>query len=321
MGVNPITNLGKRAIGHLSDRRFAASSGVWTQSKFIPNQLQCRALVQSPRNSIKTGNCHTTRPFYVFTPRHLYSSVPSYSNKKMGFLAWYLGLLESRPILTKSVSSCLIYAAADLTSQMITLTPSSSIDLLRTLRMAGYGLIILGPAQHGWFNFMGRVLPKRDLVTTLKKLTLGQLTYGPFVTGIFFSFNAALQGENVGEIAARLKRDLIPTMMTGLLYWPMCDFFTYKIIPIHLQPLLNSSFSFLWTIYLTYMASLKKVLAGLVKLHHDVRTCEYEDVHVLWEMLKKNETGIARSAVGRKQGQLWNIVNWAKRAPFFCHSV
>ncbi|KAK2985632.1 hypothetical protein RJ640_006895 [Escallonia rubra] len=49
---------------------------------------------------------------------------------------------------------------------------------------------------------------------------------------------------------------------------------------------------------------------GLVKLHHDVRTCEYEDVHVLWEMLKKNETGIARSAVGRKQGHLWNIVNW-----------
>ncbi|KAK3020742.1 hypothetical protein RJ639_047870 [Escallonia herrerae] len=47
---------------------------------------------------------------------------------------------------------------------------------------------------------------------------------------------------------------------------------------------------------------------GLVKLHHDVRTCEYEDVHVLWEMLKKNETEIARSAVGRKQGQLWNIL-------------
>ncbi|KAK3020740.1 hypothetical protein RJ639_047868 [Escallonia herrerae] len=263
MGVNPITNLAKRAIRQLSDRRFAASSGVWTQSKFIPNQLQCRALVQSPRNSIKTGNCHTTRPFYVFTPRHLYSSVPSSSNKKMGFLAWFLGLLESRPILTKSVSSYLIYAAADLTSQMITLTPSSSIDLLRALRMAGYGLIILGPAQHLWFNFMGRVLPKRDIVTTLKKLTLGQLTYGPFLYKVQHKFPLSLSlRESAGEIAARLKCDLIPTMITGLLYWPMCDFFTYKIIPIHLQPLLNSSFSFLWTIYSTYMASLKKVHVG-----------------------------------------------------------
>ncbi|KAK2985633.1 hypothetical protein RJ640_006896 [Escallonia rubra] len=173
MGVNPITILAKRAIRQLSDRRFTASSGVWTQSKFILNQLQCRALVQSPRNSIKTGNCHTTRPFYVFTPRHLYSSVPSSSNKKMGFLTWYLGLLESRPILTKSVSSCLIYAAADLTSQLYKVQQNFPLSLSL--------------------------------------------------------------GESVGEIAARLKRDLIPTMMTGLLYWPMCDFFTYKIIPIHLQ--------------------------------------------------------------------------------------
>ncbi|RZC62735.1 hypothetical protein C5167_024499 [Papaver somniferum] len=30
--------------------------------------------------------------------------------------------------------------------------------------------------------------------------------------------------------------------------------------------------------------------SGLLKLKHDVRTCEYEDVHVMWEMLKRSET-------------------------------
>lgn len=60
--------------------------------------------------------------------------------------------------------------------------------------MAGYGMIILGPAQHMWFNFVARVLPKRDVITTSKKLLLGQLTYGPAITGAFFAFNAALQG-------------------------------------------------------------------------------------------------------------------------------
>ncbi|CAH9077862.1 unnamed protein product [Cuscuta epithymum] len=167
-------------------------------------------------------------------------------------------MLDSRPILTKSLSSSLIYAAADSTSQMITMSSSDSLDIIRTLRMASFGLIILGPAQHVWFNFLGRILPRQDVVTSLKKLVMGQLVLGPFITGTFFSFNAVLQGESGNEIAARLKRDLLPTLMNGLMFWPLCDFLTYKAIPVHLQPLMNSSFAYLWTIYLTYMASLKK---------------------------------------------------------------
>lgn len=61
--------------------------------------------------------------------------------------------------------------------------------------MAGFGLLILGPAQHMWFNFAGRILPKRDTVTTLKKLMMGQLSYGPLMTAVFFIYNAALQGK------------------------------------------------------------------------------------------------------------------------------
>lgn len=153
----------------------------------------------------------------------------------MGFLSWYLRMLDVRPIVTKSVSSCLIYAAADLTSQMVTIPVSGSFDLVRTIRMAGFGLLILGPAQHVWFNFMGRVLSKRDMVTTFKKLIVGQVFYGPAINATFFSYSAALQGESGGEIASRLKRDLLPTIVSNLMYWPVCDFFTYKVIPVHLQ--------------------------------------------------------------------------------------
>lgn len=169
-------------------------------------------------------------------------------------------MLESRPILTKSLSAAVIYAAADITSQVITMEPDGTWDPIRTLRMTGFGLVILGPAQHVWFNFVGRVLPKRDLLTTMKKLAMGQVAYGPTINAIFFSFNAALQGENGNDITARLERDLIPTLLNGLMYWPICDFLTFKVIPVHLQPLMNSSFSFLWTIYLTYMAGLEKAI-------------------------------------------------------------
>ncbi|KAL8487627.1 hypothetical protein ACS0TY_023633 [Phlomoides rotata] len=222
---------------------------------------QCRAYSPSrhPHHQLTKIRGVSEIPYHSFALlRRFYSSKPS--NSTMGFLSWYLGMLERRPKLTKSVSSAIIYGAADVTSQVITMEPHDKWDPARTLRMAGFGLVILGSAQHLWFNYVGRVLPKRDVITTFKKLAMGQLMYGPVINSVFFSFNAALQGESGDDIVARLKRDLFPTLLTGLMYWPFCDFLTFKVIPVHLQPLVNSSFSYLWTIYLTYMASLQKAV-------------------------------------------------------------
>lgn len=46
------------------------------------------------------------------------SSSSSASVSKIGFVGWYLGMVKSRPVLTKSVTSSLIYIAADLSSQV-----------------------------------------------------------------------------------------------------------------------------------------------------------------------------------------------------------
>lgn len=61
--------------------------------------------------------------------------------------------------------------------------------------MAAYGLLILGPSQHLWFNFLSQILPKRDIVTIMKKIVVGQVIYGPSITTIFFSYNAVLRGK------------------------------------------------------------------------------------------------------------------------------
>ncbi|GAB2268160.1 hypothetical protein Dimus_003138 [Dionaea muscipula] len=177
---------------------------------------------------------------------------------RVGFISWYLGMLKSRPVLTKSFTCSLIYTVSDLSSQTLSLPSSSPYDYVRMSRMAGYGLLILGPTMHLWFNFMSKIVPGRDLLTTVKKMVLGQTVYGPIMTVVFFSVNSALQGEDGREIIARLKRDLLPTLLNGAMYWPLCDFITYKFIPVHLQPLVSNSFSFVWTVYMTYMASLAK---------------------------------------------------------------
>jgi len=72
-----------------------------------------------------------SRPFYR-TPQFLgkaketgvsgfcsSSSSSSSTVSTAGFIGWYLGMVKSRPVLTKSVTSSLIYIAADLSSQVI----------------------------------------------------------------------------------------------------------------------------------------------------------------------------------------------------------
>ncbi|XP_030475552.1 uncharacterized protein LOC115692734 [Syzygium oleosum] len=196
---------------------------------------------------------------YHPSPASFSSSSSSAASSRVGFLGWYLGVVKSRPIFTKSVTCGLIYTAADLSSQTIANPSSESYDLVRTLRMAGYGLLFVGPSLHFWFNCMSRFFPKQDLASTLKKMVMGETLYGPAMTVVFFCVNAGLQGENGTQIVARLKRDLIPTLVNGAMYWPLCDFITLRFTPVHLQPLVSNSFSYIWTIYLTYMASLQKV--------------------------------------------------------------
>ncbi|KAH7845461.1 hypothetical protein Vadar_002399 [Vaccinium darrowii] len=53
---------------------------------------------------------------------------------------------------------------------------------------------------------------------------------------------------------------------------------------------------------------------GLVKLQQEVRTCEYNDVQVLWDMLNRNETELGGS--GTQNKQFGSISDWAGRIPY-----
>jgi protein Mpv17 len=62
-------------------------------------------------------------------------------------------------------------------------------------------------------------------------------------------------GESGQEIVGRLKRDLLPTLKNGVLYWPICDFVTFKFIPVHLQVCLGH-----FSLSSLYMVGLTRVL-------------------------------------------------------------
>lgn len=40
----------------------------------------------------------------------------------------------------------------------------------------------------------------------------------------------------------RIKRDLIPTWQSGIIYWPILDFITFRYLPVRLQVCLMGTF-------------------------------------------------------------------------------
>ncbi|KAK4772329.1 hypothetical protein SAY86_014104 [Trapa natans] len=51
--------------------------------------------------------------------------------------------------------------------------------------------------------------------------------------------------------------------------------------------------------------------AGLLKLHKDVQTCGYEDVQVMWEMLRRSETErTSPRHEKRKLRPFWRVFIW-----------
>ncbi|XP_022723582.1 uncharacterized protein LOC111280444 [Durio zibethinus] len=51
---------------------------------------------------------------------------------------------------------------------------------------------------------------------------------------------------------------------------------------------------------------------GLLKLHDDVQTCGYQDVQVMWEMLRRSESElIAANNPKRKQRPFWKGFVWS----------
>lgn len=47
---------------------------------------------------------------------------------------------------------------------------------------------------------------------------------------------------------------------------------------------------------------------GLVKLHDDIQTCGYEDVQVMWEMLRRSDSDLtSNQTTKRKQRPFWRV--------------
>jgi protein Mpv17 len=75
-----------------------------------------------------------------------------------GFMAWYEGHLQTRPIVTKMITGSILWGIGDAVAQIVPYlgsdTARPAYDWPRTGRAVFFGFAIHAPASHAHFNFL-----------------------------------------------------------------------------------------------------------------------------------------------------------------------
>jgi len=178
--------------------------------------------------------------------------------------AWasYNTLLETSPLITKSVTACGILGAADLAGQVLEkkISPSedieddSSIDLARFIRFAIFGLVLQAPWNHYYYLLLDGVLPPTEdpfSTTTAAKVVIDQFVQAPIFTVLIFYFLGLLEGKAISNIQDQLKDDYTDTMLANWKLWVPATVVNIAFVPPILRVLYLNSVFFFWSIYLS----------------------------------------------------------------------
>jgi protein Mpv17 len=179
---------------------------------------------------------------------------------------FYTQQLSIRPILTKSATAAVIFGLSDWVAQLIerkgdTSEKKEPIALSRIVSALLVGLLFFGPAANAWYEMIFKVLPSTSLLYTLQKAALGQIFFGPAFTCVFFGAGMIENGTfSIGGWVDKIKNDLPGVWASGLGFWPLVDFVSYKVVPVQWIPLFVNFCSFIWTIYLSSVANRSKAV-------------------------------------------------------------
>ena len=187
-------------------------------------------------------------------------------------------MLETRPILTKSISSSILVGLGDVLTQTLEHNhqhhhPSSSssssttgftLDWVRTLKMASFGIIMIGPTLHLWYKFLDRFVAKKYPVgyvlsntertlNAARQMLVDQTLFAPFALFQFLAYMGAIEGKSFDSIAEKMKHDMWPTLVVNWYIWPAAQMLNFTLVPLQYRVLFVNSVAILWNAYLSHV--------------------------------------------------------------------
>ncbi|XP_031572597.1 protein sym-1-like [Actinia tenebrosa] len=170
---------------------------------------------------------------------------------------WYNATLKRRPLITKCVTSGVLYGLGDVVAQKIW-SPETKLDRQRILRGIVYGTIIAAPLGHLHFNFLEWLVVKKVAVrlalVPFVKVFIDQFVYwAPTLVFLYHVSMGIMEGLSYDQCIKKLKELYWPTLQANWMMWFPLQILNFKFIPVAHQLNFCLVVGMFWSTLLSYI--------------------------------------------------------------------
>lgn len=163
--------------------------------------------------------------------------------------------LATRPLLTQSITSTILFATGDTMAQhLIEKKSFENHDPARTGRMALYGSLF-GPVATTWFSFLQRkIVLKNQNLEIIARVVSDQTVFAGCNLFCFLGSMAIMEGSDPKE---KLRKNYTNALTRNWMVWPFVQLVNFKYLPLQHRVMFVNVVSLGWNCYLSSMAVAK----------------------------------------------------------------
>lgn len=115
--------------------------------------------------------------------------------------------------------------------------------------MAISSCFVSGPVGYLVQQFLEYKFPGNSRKQIGKKMLFSFFISSPVQISLAFTTITLLKGYNLNDAKTKIENDLVNTMLTGLLYWPIVSYLNFRYVSVDHRPLVGSLAGIVWNIY------------------------------------------------------------------------
>ncbi|GAB9469858.1 Sym1 protein [Globisporangium polare] len=212
------------------------------------------------------------------------------------FRVFYDECLRKQPLLTKCVTSGILFGVGDRLAQHLEGRSAAAIEAQqlekeqpvdkfvdyekerqdekeaamqsakRTARMMLWGGLGFAPIAHTWYNFIEKLAPGSTAMAVAKKIAMDQVFFAPSISTTFYTVTQSLEGKSLHDALQVAKEKVPPTLRVNYMVWPLVHLFTFNFVPLQYRILYINFVSIGWSTFLSQMTNAKTTTAGVAPL-------------------------------------------------------
>jgi len=175
--------------------------------------------------------------------------------------ARYNKLLDAQPLLTKGLTSLTGFTVGDILAQKFVEPSDKDYDVMRTIRLGTFGLLVHGTTGHYFYGMLDSKLPGTKPVTVATKVAIDQTIWNPIFGCMFFGYLNLMEGKSFETYTNKLKADLPTAVMGSWAVWVPAHTVNFRFIPPAQRLLYINTIQIGYNIFLSFLGNkeVKKV--------------------------------------------------------------